>query len=88
MSSYCIAFYRQKSKFFPESPKGRGRKKERESVCYERNHLGREGSDASQTMRVDPANSACRRRLQTKASGVDRVFIVSVVGKGGVESVK
>jgi hypothetical protein len=43
----------------------------RGSVCYECNHLWRDGSDASPTMRVGPSKSAYRRRLQAVASGVD-----------------
>jgi len=42
-----------------------------ESVCYERNHLCKDGRDASPTMRVGPSKSAYRRRFQTSASGVD-----------------
>ena len=48
------------------------RKRYRESVCYER-HYRRSGSGGALTMmRGGPSESACRRRLQTAASGVDQ----------------
>jgi len=47
-------------------------KKGRESVCYERNYRSSDGSGALLMMRVGPSKSACRRRFQTTASGVDQ----------------
>jgi hypothetical protein len=43
----------------------------RESVCYERNYRGRGSRGALTMMRGGPSRSACRRRFQTAASGVD-----------------
>jgi hypothetical protein len=48
------------------------RKKGLESVCYERHYRGSDGSGALLMMRVGPSKSACRRRFQTVASGVDQ----------------
>jgi len=49
-----------------------GEKMYRESVCYERNYRSSDGSGALLMMRVGPSKSACRRRFQTVASGVDQ----------------
>jgi hypothetical protein len=46
-------------------------KRGRESVCYERDYRGSDGGGALFMMRGGPSRSACRRRLQTVASGGD-----------------
>jgi hypothetical protein len=50
---------------------GRTIKRDREAVCYKRDYRGSDGGGALFMMRVGPSRSACRRRLQTVASGGD-----------------